>query len=151
MSPTCGPQFISYGIVVWLHQELPSKFNFSTPKRGGIHLLIMHGLCGSEKATSFQLCRMELADIPLMSGKHEAHVATSCLAFSPICLSLEDNPLKHLLFLSFQVDHISAKNEDFHIVLPLFNPTPIFQYSNKDGRELGRGPLYSNHPKTYFP
>lgn len=86
MGSTCGPQFISRGIVVRLHQELPSKFNLSTPRRGGIHLLIMHGLCGSEKPTFFQLCRMELAYIPLMSGKHEAHVATSCLAFSPICL-----------------------------------------------------------------
>ena len=67
------------------------------------------------------------ADIPLKSGKHEAH-AKSCLNFSTVCFSLEDDPWKHLPFLSFQVDRIAAKSEDFHIVLNVFNPTPTFQY-----------------------
>lgn len=86
---------------------------------------------------------MEFADIPLKCGKHEAQVATRCLIFSLSWLSLEDDPSKHFLFLSFQIqiDQTSAKNESFHIILLLFYRTSIFQYLNKDGRELGRGPL----------
>ena len=77
--------------------------------------------------------------MPLNRGMEETQRATKYLTFPARIVTSEDFSSKHVKFLSFQMNQMTAKRKTFRIILPLLNPTPNLQNSSKDGREWGMG------------
>ena len=92
----------------------------------------------------FQLFRIVAIGRSWNRGRTVTHEGTWKFTLSASISSIVDFPSVQCLFLSFQMFRMVTRNETFHVFLPLWQPTPIFQASYSCTKVFGSSPLHSN-------
>lgn len=117
---------------------LPSKVSFKKPD-GGSDCLGKEGIMvWEENATSSYLLIIVSFDIFLNWGRKDSLAKTKFFLVLQSC-SLEDFTSKPAhVFFSVQMTQMIARKASFHVILPLGEPTNIFQASSRQYRVLGK-------------